>query len=120
MFVKALKAKIHRATVTDSNLEYPGSIAIDADLLEASGIKPFEEVLLANVNNGERLETYVIPAEKGSGKIGILGAAARKFQPKDIVIIINYGYFTPQELAEHRPTVVIPDENNRIKEVTKY
>lgn len=117
MFVKALKAKIHRATVTSSNLEYPGSIAIDTDLLEAAGIRPYEEVLLANVNNGERLETYVVPAEAGSGTIGILGAAARRFQPKDIVIIINYGYFTPDELAAHKPTVVIPDGDNKIKEI---
>lgn len=117
MFVKALKAKIHRATVTEAELEYPGSIAIDTKLLDAAGIKPYEEVLLANVTNGERLETYVVPAPAGSGKIGILGAAARKFQPKDIVIIINYGYYNEQEFENHKPVVVIPDEKNQIKEI---
>lgn len=117
MFVKALKAKIHRATVTGSQLEYPGSIAVDTDLLEAAGIKVYEEVLLANVNNGERVETYVVPAPAGSGKVEILGAAARRFQPKDIIIIINFGYFTPEELELHKPTVVIPDGDNKIKEV---
>lgn len=117
MFVKALKAKIHRATVTNSELEYPGSIGIDSDLLEASGIRPYEAVLLANVNNGERLETYAVPEEAGSGKISVLGAAARKFEPGDIVIIINFAFYTPDEFQGHKPTVVIPDENNKIKQI---
>jgi len=117
MFVKALKAKIHRATVTQANLEYAGSVAIDTDLLEAAGIKLYEEVLLANVNNGERVETYVVPAPAGSGQVSILGAAARKFQPKDILIIINFAYYSPDDLDGHKPTVVIPDENNKIKEI---
>ncbi|MGE4285682.1 MAG: aspartate 1-decarboxylase [Phycisphaerae bacterium] len=117
MFVKALKAKIHRATVTDSELEYPGSIGIDNDLLEASGIRPYEAVLLANVNNGERVETYVVPEEAGSGYIRVLGAAAHKFTKGDIIIIINFAFFNEQEFAAHKPTVVIPDAANRIVEV---
>ncbi len=117
MFIKALKAKIHRATVTESNLEYPGSIAIDTDLLDAAGIELYEEVLLANVNNGQRVETYVVPAPAGSGTVSILGAAARKFEPKDIIIIINFAYYSPEELKGHKPVVVIPDQNNKIKEI---
>jgi aspartate 1-decarboxylase len=114
MLVKALKAKIHRATVTDSELNYPGSVAIDTTLLKASGIRPYEEVLLANINNGERVETYVVPAPEGSGRIGILGAAARKFEPGDIVIIINYGYYNPDEMEKHKPVVVVADDKNGI------
>lgn len=117
MFHKALKAKIHRATVTGSQLEYPGSVAIDTDLLDAAGINVYEEVLLCNINNGERVETYVVPAPAGSGEVSILGAAARRFEPKDIIIIINFAYYSPQELKEHKPIVVLPDENNKIKEI---
>ncbi len=117
MYIKALKSKIHRATVTGSELEYPGSIAIDKNLLDAAGMKHYEAVLIANANNGERIETYVVPAEAGSGEITILGAAARKFEPGDIIIIINFGFYTPEEFAEHKPIVVIPDENNQIKAI---
>ena len=117
MLVKALKAKIHRATVTDSELNYPGSVAVDIKLLNEAGIRPYEEVLLANVNNGERVETYVVPAPEGSGRIGILGAAARRFEPGDIVIIINFGYYTQDEMDAHKPVVVVADENNGIKEI---
>jgi aspartate 1-decarboxylase len=114
MLVKALKGKIHRATVTDTKIDYPGSIGIDTKLLEAAGIAPYEAVLLANVTNGNRLETYVIPEPAGSGKVSILGAAARMFDPGDIVIIINFALFTPEELAAHNPPKVCPDENNQI------
>jgi len=117
MFVKALKSKIHRATVTESRLEYPGSIGIDSDLLKAAGIMPYEAVLLADVTNGSRLETYVIPEEAGSGKVTILGAAAHLINPGDIIIIINFGFFTQEELAVHKPTIVIPDEHNKIKHI---
>ncbi|AQQ09027.1 Aspartate 1-decarboxylase precursor [Sedimentisphaera cyanobacteriorum] len=116
MFIKALKAKIHRANITDSQLEYPGSIGIDSDLLEASGIANYEAVLVANVNNGERIETYVVPEPAGSGKITILGAAARKFEPKDVVIIISFGLYSPEEMRTHKPRVVLADHNNGIKE----
>jgi len=114
MFVKILKSKLHRARVTDAKLHYPGSIAIDSALMEAAGILPYESVLVADVDNGHRLETYVVPAEAGSGEIGILGAAARLIQPKDIVIILGFGYVTPEEARDHKPKVVILDENNQI------
>lgn len=116
MLIKALKSKIHRATVTGSTIDYPGSIGIDPVLLEASGINPYEEVLLANVTNGHRLETYVIPAEKGSGKVEVLGAAARLFSVGDIVIIMNFGYYSPEEIKSIKPTVIVADENNNVKE----
>jgi aspartate 1-decarboxylase len=117
MFVKALKGKIHRGTVTETRIDYPGSIGIDSDLLEATGIRPYEEVLVANVSNGERVTTYVVPAPAGSGDIVVLGAAARQFSPGDIVIIMNFAYFTPDELDQHKPKVAIPDGKNRITQI---
>ena len=114
MFVKILKGKLHRARVTDAKLHYPGSIAIDSALMEAAGILPYESVLVADLDNGNRLETYVVPAEAGSGEIVILGAAAQLIQPKDIVIIIGFGYMTPEEARNHKPKVVVLDENNQI------
>ena len=115
MFVKILKSKLHRATVTDTKLHYPGSIAIDSALMEAAGILTYESVLVADLNNGNRLETYVVPAEADSGQVVILGAAARLIKPKDIVIIISFGYFTPQEAKEFKPKIVVIDKNNKIK-----
>ena len=117
MFVKALKGKIHRATVTDTKVDYPGSIGIDTDLLEAAGISIYEEVLVANVTNGERVETYVVPAPAGSGDLVVLGAAAKKFSPGDLVIIMNFAYYTPDEMKLIKPKVVVPDEKNKIKEI---
>lgn len=114
MFVKILKSKLHRARVTDAKLHYPGSIAIDSALMEAAGILPYESVLVADVDNGNRLETYVVPAEAGSGKIVILGAAAQLIKPKDIVIILGFGYVTPEEAEGFKPNVVVLDENNKI------
>ncbi|MBW8034808.1 MAG: aspartate 1-decarboxylase [Planctomycetes bacterium] len=114
MFIKALKGKIHRATVTATKVNYPGSIAIDTDLLDAAGIKIYEAILLANVTNGERLETYVVPAPAGSGDVIILGAAARMFSAGDIVIMMNFAYYTPEEMDAHKPKVICPDENNKI------
>ena len=115
MFVKILKSKLHRATVTDTKLHYPGSIAIDSALMEAAGILPYESVLVADLNNGSRLETYVVPAEAGSGQVVILGAAAQLIQTKDVVIILSFGFFTPEEAKEFKPKVVFLDENNKIK-----
>lgn len=112
MLVKALKAKIHRGRVTAATIDYPGSIGIDEELLNAAGIMPYEEVLLANVTNGERVETYVIPAPAGSGEINVLGAAARLFSPGDIVIIMNFAYYTPEEMKELKPKVLVCDEDN--------
>ncbi len=119
MYIKALKAKIHRVRVTGSELEYPGSIAIDKNLLDAAGIRHYEAVLLANANNGERVETYAVPAPAGSGTIRVLGAAARKFEPGDIIIIISFGYYKPDEFEDHKPIVVLPDENNQVKEIVR-
>lgn len=115
MFVKALKCKIHRATVTDTQLDYPGSIAIDPVLMEAAGIAQYEEVLIADVSNGNRFETYVVKAKPGSGEVIVMGAAAHLAKPGDIIIIINFGYFTPDELTTHKPVVITVDQKNRIK-----
>ena len=115
MFVKVLKSKLHRATVTDAKLHYPGSIAIDSKLMEAAGILPYESVLVADLNNGNRLETYAVPAEADSGKVVILGAAAQLIKPKDIIIILSFGFFTPEEAGKLKPKIIILDENNKIK-----
>ena len=114
MLVKLLKAKLHRATVTDVKLDYPGSIEVDSELMEKAGISTYESVLVADLNNGNRLETYVIPAEPGSGKIVVLGAAAKLVNPKDRVIILNFGYFSPEEAKKFKPKVLVLDENNKI------
>jgi len=115
--IKTLKGKIHRATVTDTKIDYPGSVAIDADLLKATGIAPYEAVLMANVTNGARAETYVVQAPAGSGDVVILGAAARKFNPGDIVIFINFAWYSPEEMKNIEPKVVALDENNKIKKL---
>ncbi len=114
MLIRVLKSKLHRARVTDAKLHYPGSIAIDEDLMKASGIVPYEAVTVADLNNGNRLETYAVPGEPGAGKVVILGAAAQLIHPKDIIIIFAYALCTPEEAAQLRPKVVILDENNRI------
>jgi len=114
MLVKILKSKLHRARVTDAKLHYPGSMAIDSALMEAAGILPYESVLVADVDNGNRLETYVVPTEAGSGEIVILGAAAQLIKPKDIVIILGFGYVTPDEAKDFKSKVVVLDENNNI------
>jgi aspartate 1-decarboxylase len=115
MLVKMLKSKLHRATVTETKLRYPGSIAIDSALMKAAGILPYESVLVADVNNGNRLETYAVPALANSGKIVILGAAARLVKRKDTIIILSFGYYTPKEAGRIKPKVVILDENNKIR-----
>jgi aspartate 1-decarboxylase len=115
MFVKILKGKLHRATVTDTKLHYVGSIAIDPVLMEAAGILPYESVLVADVNNGSRLETYVVPAEANSGHVAVLGAAAHLIKPKDVVIILSFGFFTPDQAKEFKPKIVVLDENNKIR-----
>jgi aspartate 1-decarboxylase len=116
MLVKLLKSKLHRATVTKSKLHYPGSIAIDPVLMEAAGILPYESVLIADLNNGSRLETYVVPAEPDSGRISILGAAVQLIKPKDTVIIMCFGLFTPEEEENVKPKAVILSEKNTIKD----
>lgn len=119
MWREMMKSKIHRATVTEANLNYVGSITIDADLLEAANILPNEKVQVVNNNNGARLETYVIPGERGSGVICLNGAAARLVQPGDTVIIISYCWLQEEELATYRPRVVFVDGANSISEVAE-
>ncbi len=112
-----LKGKIHRATVTDADLEYEGSVAIDADLLKMAGILPYEKVAIYNITNGNRLETYAIAAPGGSGEICINGAAAHLAGKGDIVIIACYAGMNEEEAACHKPSLVYVDENNVVKEL---
>jgi len=114
MFRCMLKAKIHMATVTESNLEYEGSITIDEQLLREAGILPYELVMVSNLNNGERFETYAIPGERGSGKICLNGPTARKGVVGDRVIIFSYGYFDESEVTDFRPKIVRLSANNTI------
>ncbi len=115
MLVKLMKSKLHRATVTDTKLHYPGSMAVDADLMKQAGIVPYESVIVADLNNGNRLETYVIEAPAGSGDIIILGAAAQLIKTGDTVIIFSFGFFTPDEAQKHKPKVLVFEENNKVK-----
>ena len=116
MFIEVLKAKIHRVKVTQADLNYVGSISIDEDLLLASNIIEGEKVQVVNINNGERLETYVIKGPKGSGEVSLNGPAARKVMTGDIVIIISYCTLNADEAKNHKPTLVFPDsETNRLK-----
>lgn len=114
MLIHRFKSKIHRATVTEANLNYVGSVTIDETLMEASNIQEGERVQIVNNNNGERLETYVIPGERGSGIICLNGAAARKAEVGDIVIIISYALMTPEEAADFKAVTIYPDANNKI------
>jgi aspartate 1-decarboxylase len=117
MFRQFMKAKIHRAIVTEANLNYVGSITIDEAILERVDILPNEKVQIVNNNNGARLETYVIPGPRGSGVICLNGAAARLVQTGDTVIIISYAWMSDEEAASYRPKIAIMDENNSIKEL---
>ncbi|MBD7986094.1 aspartate 1-decarboxylase [Sporosarcina sp. Sa2YVA2] len=119
MFRMMMNSKLHRATVTESNLNYVGSITIDSDLLDAAGLLPNEKVHIVNNNNGARFETYIIAGKRGSGVICINGAAARLVQQGDIVIIISYVYVTDEEASFHEPTVLLMDEQNGIKDIIK-
>lgn len=117
MFRTMMKSKIHRARVTEANLNYIGSITVDSELLAAADIWPNEKVTVVNNNNGARLETYVIPGDAGSGQICLNGAAARLVQPGDIVIIISYGMMEDQEAKNFQPRIVFMDPGtNRITE----
>ena len=113
MNITLFKSKIHRATVTDANLNYEGSITIDRDLLDAAGILVYEKVAIVNINNGERFETYVIEGERGTGTICLNGAAARLVQPQDLVIIIAYCSLTPEAAQSFKPTVVQVNSKNQ-------
>ena len=109
MLIEMMKSKIHRVTVTQANLNYIGSITIDSALLKAAGILDGQRVWIVNNNNGERLDTYAIAGEEGSGVICLNGAAARKAQPGDVIIIMTYAMMTPEEAESFRPTVIFPD-----------
>jgi aspartate 1-decarboxylase len=112
MLIHRFKSKIHRAVVTEANLNYVGSITIDEDLIDAANLVEGEKVQIVNNNNGERFETYVIKGARGSGIICLNGAAARRVQVGDIIIIIAYGIMTIEEAKNFEPAVVFPDENN--------
>jgi aspartate 1-decarboxylase len=117
MLIELLKSKIHRATVTDANLNYEGSITIDMNLIEAAKLILNEKVAIVNNNNGERFETYVIPGERGTGIVCLNGAAARKVQKGDIIIIMSYALMTPEEASTFEPTVInIADSSNQVNQ----
>ncbi len=117
MYIQMMKSKIHKVTVTEANLQYVGSITIDEDLMDAANIIENEKVQVVNVNNGERLETYVIKGERGSGKIALNGPAARKVAVGDVVIIISYAAMDFEEAKTFKPTVIFPDiETNSVVE----
>ncbi|MDZ7808736.1 MAG: aspartate 1-decarboxylase [Gracilimonas sp.] len=111
------KSKLHQMAVTEANLMYEGSITIDQDLLDAANLLPYEKVQVLNITNGARLETYTIPGERGSRVCCLNGAAARQTQVGDRIIVISYAEMTPEEAKEHKPKVVIVDENNDPKEI---
>lgn len=115
MNIEVLKSKIHRATVTMADLNYIGSIAIDEDLMEAANLIENEKVSIYNITNGERLSTYVIKGERGSGIVSLNGAAARKVAINDKVIIVSYASMDFEEAKEFKPVILFPDDNNKIK-----
>ena len=120
MTITMLKAKIHRATVTQAELDYVGSITVDMDLLEQAGMLEYEKVQIVDVNNGSRFETYTIAGERGSGVMCLNGAAARMVQTGDKIILMAYAQVTPEEASELRPTVLFVDEKNKVTKVTNY
>ncbi len=116
MLRSMLKSKIHKAAITQADLNYNGSLTIDSELMTAVGLVPFEKIEVYNINNGERFNTYTISGDPGSGVIGLNGAAARKGLVGDRIIIVSYALFTADELADYRPLIVVLDRSNRIKE----
>ncbi|CAM3978823.1 aspartate 1-decarboxylase [Lederbergia lenta] len=120
MFRTMMNAKIHRATVTEANLDYVGSITIDQALLEAVGMVANEKVQIVNNNNGARFETYIIEGERDSGVICVNGAAARLVQPGDIVIILSYALIPDESIQIHKPKIALMESNNKIQEVIQY
>lgn len=115
-----LKGKLHRATVTEADLNYVGSITVDRDLLEAAGIYEYEKVSIVDINNGNRFETYTIAGEPGSGIICLNGAAARCVQTGDKIIIMAYAELEDEEVADHKPKVVFLEDDNKIGQITTY
>ncbi|MCI5971966.1 MAG: aspartate 1-decarboxylase [Anaerococcus sp.] len=120
MNIEMLEGKIHRATVTEANLDYVGSITVDVSLLEESGIREYQKVQVVDVNNGNRIETYTIAGEKNSGVICLNGAAARLFSTGDKVIIMAYASYSEDELKDYKPKVVFVDDDNKITKVSNY
>lgn len=120
MTIEMLKSKIHRAVVTQAELNYVGSITVDEELLQAAGILEYEKVQIVDIDNGSRFETYTICGEKGSGLICLNGAAARCVSVGDKIIIMAYGALTPEEAKDWKPTVVFVNENNQIRQITRY
>ena len=120
MELTMLKGKIHRAVVTQAELHYVGSITIDADLMEASGMIEYQYVLISDIENGNRFETYIIEGKRGSGMICLNGAAARLVTPGDHIIIMAFASMTPEEAATHKPKVVFVNEENQLTTVTQY
>ena len=114
MFIEVVKSKIHRVKITQAELHYVGSITIDEDIMEAANIIANEKVQIVNINNGERLETYVIKGERGSGHVCLNGPAARKAQVGDIIIIISYASMDFEEAKNHNPVIIFPDKNNKL------
>ncbi|NLW65174.1 MAG: aspartate 1-decarboxylase [Clostridiales bacterium] len=120
MKLEMLKGKIHRAKVSQAELDYVGSITVDSELLDAAGILEYEKVQVVDINNGSRFETYTISGERGSGMICLNGAAARCVSENDKIIIMSYALMTPEEASSHRPNVVFVDENNKIMQIAHY
>ncbi|HAY56565.1 MAG TPA: aspartate 1-decarboxylase [Flavobacteriales bacterium] len=115
MLIQLMRSKLHRLTVTQADLNYIGSISLDPDLIEAAGLYEGERVQIVNINNGERIETYVIEGERGTGQVCLNGPAARRVQPGDVIIVIAYALLTPEEAQGFKPTVLFPDtETNRL------
>jgi aspartate 1-decarboxylase len=117
MLQTMLKCKIHRATITDANLNYEGSLTVDCNLMKAAGLTPFEKVKVYNINNGERFDTYVIEGPAGSGVIALNGAAARKGMIDDLIIIASYAIYSSEELADYYPQIVVLNAENGIKRI---
>jgi len=114
MQIQLLKSKVHRATITESNIDYIGSLTLDEDLMDAAGMVENEKVAIVNVNNGERLETYLIKGKRGSGVCCLNGPAARKGLAGDIIIVIAYGIFSQEEAKTHQPMIVFPKAGNKL------
>ncbi|HEX3023940.1 MAG TPA: aspartate 1-decarboxylase [Chitinophagaceae bacterium] len=114
MMIEMLKSKIHRAVITEANLDYVGSLTFDEDLMDAANIVEYEKISVVNINNGERLETYAIKGKRGSGVCCLNGAAARKGMRGDVVIIISYASINVNEAKQHQPVVVFPKEGNKL------
>ena len=119
MFRTLMKSKLHRGTITAANLHYVGSITVDADLMDAADLLPNEKVQVVDIDNGARLETYVIAGERGSGDLCLNGAAARLVQPGDKILVISYGTYTAAEARQPEPTVLLLDDANRPQPITE-